>query len=339
MRLSLVATGLLVCVGCSHAPPPSETKKVERRDEWLLALKSDLELTAANDGFQGQVRVMHAGKPEVDRTFGDTSCLPLGPGRRLLATVAVGLLVQDGKMGWDDWVERKLPSAAGTSFSSLSVGNLLTDSAGMAMTTALGVQTTDLDGLVDASAKVPLRAAPGTLIDPADERPWVLVERIVTQVSGEPFAQFVKDHVVTPAGMTGTSLDPNSGCPGGDRGTTTLEDQFRFIDALRSGKLVSPQIRAAMWQPRLPAGVGSEAAYGFFVRTRENQQAIGISAEGARPPAYELWLDPNGTDALVLLGRTEPKTARGIRTALGEFYALPPGPPHSTAPARKSVAR
>src|SRR5262249_29909982 len=121
VRLKLVATGLFVCVGCSHAPPPSEEKKVERRDDWLLALKSDLELTASNDGFQGRVRVVHAGKAEVDRSFGDTSCLPLGPGRRLLATVAVGFLVQDGRLGWDDWVERRLPSAANTSFSALTL--------------------------------------------------------------------------------------------------------------------------------------------------------------------------------------------------------------------------
>ncbi|HEY3586921.1 MAG TPA: serine hydrolase domain-containing protein, partial [Myxococcaceae bacterium] len=175
MRLTLVATGLLVCVGCSHAPPPSEAKKVERRDDWLVALKSDLELTASNDGFQGQVRVMHGGKPEVDRSFGDTSCLAIGPGRRLLATVAVALLVQEGKLGWDDWVERRLPSAARTSFASLTLANLLTDSAGMGSPKDLGVPETDLERLVDASAKVPLRAAPGTLIDPADERPWVLV--------------------------------------------------------------------------------------------------------------------------------------------------------------------
>jgi CubicO group peptidase (beta-lactamase class C family) len=339
VRLTLVATGLLVCLGCSHAPPPTETKKVEQHDDWILALKSDLELTASNDGFEGQVRVMHGGKPEVDRSFGDTSCLGLGSGRRLLATVAVGVLVQQGKMGWDDWVERRLPSAAGTSFSALTVGNLLTDSAGMAMPKDLGVPDTDLERLVDASAKVPLRVPPGTLIDPADERPWVLVERIVTQVSGQPFAQFVQEHVLAPAGMSGTSVAAKPACPGGDRGTTTLEDQFRFIEALRSGKLVSPEIRAAMWQPRLPLGVGSEAAYGFFIRTRENQQAVGISGEGVSPPAYELWLDPNGPDALVLLGRTAPKTARGIRTALGEFYALPPGRPQSSAPARKSVAR
>jgi len=65
---------------------------------------------------------------------------------------------------------------------------------------------------------------------------------------------------------------------------------------------------------------------------------VGISSYGTTT-AYDLWLDSAGTDALVLLGRTQPKTARGIRTALGEFYALPPGPPHSSAPAHRSPGR
>ena len=83
---------------------------------------------------------------------------------------------------------------------------------------------------------------------------------------------------------------------------------------------------------------GSDVAYGFFVRTRGDEQAVGISGDGPAT-AYELWLDPAGTDALVLLGRTPTKTARGIRTALGEFYALPPGAPHASAPARRPAPR
>src|SRR5262249_60081178 len=101
-----------------------------------------------------------------------------------------------------------LASVANTSFSALTLANLLTDSAGMALPNTLGVGETDLDRLVDASAKAPLRASPGTLVDPSDERPWVLVERIVTQVSGVPFAQFVQDRILAAAGMAGTSLSP-----------------------------------------------------------------------------------------------------------------------------------
>ena len=89
MRRDLLAGVLLSSMACSHAPPPSAETKVERRDDWLLALKSDLERIASNDGFQGQFRVLHGGKPEIDNAVGDTTCLALGAGRRLLAAVAV----------------------------------------------------------------------------------------------------------------------------------------------------------------------------------------------------------------------------------------------------------
>ena len=338
MRLRLLAAPLLVCAACSHAPPPPEATKVEHRDDWLLALTSDLDRIAANDGFEGQVRVVHAGKPEIDRTFGDATCLPLGAGRRFLAALAVAVLVDGGKLGWDDRLERRLPTVAGTFFAPLTVANLLTGSAALALESQVPAGNGEsLDRQVDAAGKVPLRAAPGTLVDPADERPWVLVERLVAQVSGDSFDGFVGQRIAVPAGMTGTALGPSSACPA-PRGTTTLEDQFRLLDALRAGKLVSTRTRDALLEPRLPLGAGSEAGYGVNVRTRGDQRAVGLSAEGSAP-AYELWFDPAGTDALVLLGRTQARTARSIRTALGEFYALPPGPPHPSVPARRPPSR
>lgn len=329
MRWTLLAAVVLVSMACSHAPPAETTPKADRRDDWLLALRSDVERIGASDGFEGRVRVLHAGKAEIDRSFGEPGCLPLAAGRKLLAAVAVARLVEDRKLAWEDRLERRLPSTSGTSFASLTVANLLTDSPGLAATTG-----GSLDERLDAAGKVPLRAAPGTLVDPADERPWLLVERLVAQVSGATFERFVSERVTGPAGMAGTSLAASPGCPGSERGTTTLEDQFRFIDALRGAKLVSAATRDALWEPRLPLGPGSDVGYGFFLRTREDQRAVGVGGEGAGP-AYELWLDPAGPDALVLLGRTPAKTARGIRTALGEFYALPPGPPHAAAPTRR----
>jgi CubicO group peptidase (beta-lactamase class C family) len=337
VRLTLVAAVLLVAAGCSHAPPPTETTKNERHDEWVTALKSDLDRIAPNDGFEGRVRVMHAGTAEIDRSYGTTTCLPLGVGRRLLAALAVGVLVDGGKLDWNDRLERRLPSAAGTSFAPLTVWNLLTQSAGLALDSG-GASGLSLESRVELAAKSPLRAAPGTLVDPADERPWVLVERLVAQVSGEPFEAFVEHRVTSPAGMTGTSIGPSQSCPDATRGTTTLEDQFRLVDALRAGKVVSPRIRQELWEPRLPLPPGADMAYGVLIRSNGEQRAVGLSAEG-NAPAYELWLDPAGADALVLLGRTPAKTAQGVRTALGEFYALPPGQPHSSTPARRPPSR
>src|SRR5690348_14452833 len=222
VRLSLVAALLLVGAGCSHAPPPTQTVKNERHEDWVTALKSDLDRIAPNDGFEGQVRVMHAGAAEIDRTFGMVTCLPRGVGRRLLAAVAVGVLVDGGKVGWDDRLDRRLPSAAGTSFAPLSLANLLTQSAGLALDSG-GTSGLDMDSRIQLAARAPLRAAPGTLVDPADDRPWVLVERVVAQVSGEPFASFVEHRIISPAGMTGTSLGPSPSCPEATLGTTTLE--------------------------------------------------------------------------------------------------------------------
>ncbi len=340
MRRNLVAVVLLTLGACSHAPPPTETAKVERRDDWLLALISDLDRIAANDGFEGRVRVLHGGKPEVDRTFGDTACLPLGAGRQVLAAVAVGLLVEGGKLGWDDRLEQRLPGTAGTSLGPLTVANLLTESAGLPLAPqpAGERQGDELDWLLKTVGKAPLRAAPGTLVDPADHRPWILVEAVVAQVSGQSFERFVQERITSPSVMGGTSVGETPACPGVAGGTTTLEDQFRLIDALRGGKLVSPQSRTSLWQPRLPLGPGAEVTYGFFLRTRGDQQAVGVSAEGAAS-AYELWLDPAGNDALVLLGRSQAKTARGIRTALGEFYALPPRPSQASSPARRPSSK
>ena len=86
MRLRLVAALLLVGAGCSHAPPPTQTVKNERHDDWVAALKSDLDRIAPNDGFEGRVRVMHAGTAEIDRTF----LRELRPARRADETAAPG---------------------------------------------------------------------------------------------------------------------------------------------------------------------------------------------------------------------------------------------------------
>ena len=149
----------------------------------------------------------------------------------------------------------------------------------------------------------------------------------MAQTSGEPFEAFVARRVTAPAGMGGTTLGPTSACADAAQGTTTLEDQFRLIDALRAGTVLQPATRdGGSGRHGSCSGRAGGGITGSSFRTNGEQRAVGLVG-GSAAPAYELWLDPAGTDALVLLGRTSAKTARGIRTALGEFYALPPGPP------------
>ncbi|HSP19556.1 MAG TPA: serine hydrolase domain-containing protein, partial [Myxococcaceae bacterium] len=253
----------LLLTACSHPPAtaPSAATQSERRQEWLVALRSDVERIAEADGFHGQLRVLHDGKVEFDRTFRPADCLPLGLGRRLLSSVAVALLVQDGALGFEDRLDRRLPALAGTSLAKLSVANLLTSSAGLAPASGAS-----LDERLDAAGTVPLQGV-GSRVDPADDRPWRLVERLVTQLSGEPYATFVARRVTGPAGMRDTALGPTPACAEPGEGTTTMDDQFRLIEALRAGTVVSPGTRDALWMPRLPLGAGVEVAYGFVVRS------------------------------------------------------------------------
>jgi len=316
--------------GCSHSAATSPTSPTasERREEWLAALRSDVDRLAEADGFHGQLRVLHDGKAELERTFRPAECLPLGVGRRLLSTLAMALLVQDGVLDFEDRLDRRLPSAAGTSLANLSVANLLTGSAGLAPTTGA-----TLDERLDAAEKLPLRGA-GTRVDPADDRPWRLLERVVAHVAGEPYAAFIERRVFGPAGLRDTTLGRTTVCADSTDGTTTVDDQFRLIEALRAGTLVRPSTRDALWTPRLPLGAGLDVGYGFVLRSNGEQRAVGLASSG-QASAYELWLDPSRSDALVLLGQTSAHTARSVRTALAEFYALPPGPPSPASAPRR----
>jgi CubicO group peptidase (beta-lactamase class C family) len=313
------AVWILLAVGCSHGATPAASGRPELREEWLTALQSDVGQIAANDGFQGAVRVVRAAKVDIDDAFGDRSCLPLGSGRRLLSIVAVAALVDEGKLNFDDRVVRFLPQYERTSFDRLTVAHLLAASSGLAPTAG----ATPADALA-AAAKVPLGASPGTRIDTADERPWLLLEQVVAAASGRSLAEVLQERVLSPAGLAETSLGPTSTCPAAAGGTSSVGDLLRLGEALRSGKLVRPSTRDALWAGRIDLGPGLQRGLGFTLRGTETQQAVGFSAVGP-VPALELWINPGNGDMLALIGRTDTRSAQHLRTALGEFFGLPPG--------------
>jgi CubicO group peptidase (beta-lactamase class C family) len=313
------AVWMLLVVGCSHGGAPASGRP-ELREEWLTALQSDVRQIATNDGFQGAVRVVRAGKTDIDDGFGDRTCLPLGSGRRLLSSVTVAALVDEGKLGFDDRVVRFLPKYERTSFEPLTVANLLTASSGLAPTTG----ATQADALA-AAAKVPLGAAPSTRIDTADERPWLLLDEVIAAASGRSLAEAVQERVLSPAVLAETSLGPTGACPAAGSGIVSVGDLLRLGEALRSGKLLRPATRDALWAGRLDMGPGLQRGLGFTIRGTETQQAVGFSAVGP-VPALELWINPLNGDMLALIGRTDTRSAQHLRTALGEFFGLPPGP-------------
>jgi len=320
---------ILICLllaACSHpAPKVTAEQQSELRDSWLVALQSDVERLASADGFQGTVRAVHGGKVELDRQFGDIRCLPLGYGRRVLATLAVASLVDEGKLNFDDRVTRVLPALRGTSVDPLAVSDLLTNSANLAPAKGGSVEES-----LAAAEHVPLLASPGTRTDPGDPRPWLLVEQVVATAGGQPFATQVRERILQRAGTTGTSVEPTAECPQAGRGVTTALDQMRIADALRTGKLVRPGTRDELLRPRIELAPGNAAALGFSVRTGDNGQAVGLGTSGALS-VYELWFDPTSGDTVALVGSSTAKAAQSVKAAVTEFFALPPPPPRMTS--------
>jgi CubicO group peptidase (beta-lactamase class C family) len=123
----------------------------------------------------------------------------------------------------------------------------------------------------------------------------VLLGAVIAQASGEDYYAYIRDHVLTPAGMTATgsfaSDDPVEnlatgyihapgarentthlllrGVPAGE-GYSNLADLRRFALALQTGKLVSPAAVERLWADHDHANY----AAGFEIE----HGAIGLSA-------------------------------------------------------------
>ena len=137
----------------------------------------------------------------------------------------------------------------------------------------------------------PLYATPGTTFDYANEN-FYLSAVIVQNVTGLSFADFLRQRIFGPAGMTSTysdegnanvgvalgyvhrtASDPFLQCPAPDWTNvlgsggiiSTPSDIVRFDLALTSGKLLDAQHRALMFAPAIATGAGTSYALGWFV--------------------------------------------------------------------------
>lgn len=105
-----------------------------------------------------------------------------------------------------------------------------------------------------------------------------LQKRIVEKITKAPFAQFVQSQMLAPLGMKNSLIDPRSDVPGlaksfdnegkndpEDPGILsgwvypTVEDLAKWMDALHTGKLISPQSLRTLLTPFSPS---SQAALG-----------------------------------------------------------------------------
>ncbi|MES1189627.1 MAG: serine hydrolase domain-containing protein [Steroidobacter sp.] len=206
--------------------------------------------------------------------------------------LAAGLLVlvQDGKVGLDDPVNKYLPDVP-EAWKPITVRNLLTHTSGIARDSPafdpLKLQSDD--EVVRAVYSQPLQFKPGSHFAYSNINYYCVAE-IIQKASGMPWQDFIASRIFAPVGLSSTrtttvaDIVPHRASgyetsggrvrnadiwialrPSGAFLSTVL-DLARWANALDSGKILTAAMRDQMWTPmRLTDGTTHGYGFGWFL--------------------------------------------------------------------------
>lgn len=272
----------------------------------------------------GRLRAIRAyGWADVEQCIPatDTTLFGIGSISKHFAAVGTLLLVQDGKLSLDDPITRYLPEGEG-SWDGITVRHLLTHTSGIpdycgdddkypsiTLDRASSPTTPELLRQI-AAAKLNFR--------PGDDwaysnTGYLVLSALIERVSGEPFPDYMRDHVFRPLGMTRTRFySPIELIPGratpyhvdssgvvthgpfisdqfsrwGDMGMlSTARDMARWSVAMDSLRLLSPELWRQMWTP-VRLNQGWSFPYGFGLNVGEIRRDAVVWHDGTFRVGY-----------------------------------------------------
>jgi D-alanyl-D-alanine carboxypeptidase len=234
-----------------------------------------------------QVAIFQGSDITYDNAFGHATIdtrFPIGSITKMFTAVAIMQLVEQKRIDLDAKVAMYLPSAPYAT--QVTVRQLLQHTSGLwnyvdyAIQQHLSSKPTTTADILSLVAKHPLTAPPGTKWQYSNSG-YVVLGLIVEHVSGETLAQYDRDRIFQPIGMTHTTVGtPPFGAPSatgymsgnGARAPSfdwswaygcgdiisTAGDIAKFDIALLAGRLVSPDTFAQMQADRVPSDFGAE---------------------------------------------------------------------------------
>jgi serine beta-lactamase-like protein LACTB, mitochondrial len=175
---------------------------------------------------------------------------------------------------------------------------------------------------------------------------------VIEGASGERFFDYLREHVLVPAGMTHTFVDnhyqivphrargyrvvsgkvQNAGpmdssykIPGGGL-VSTAEDIVKFGAALTDGTLVKPETLGVMWtpsqKPMLDSGKPATYGLGFAVLTIDGQLYIAHSG-GQQGTSTDMGLIPGKRFAVAVFANDENAKPSDIVRQILDLYGMP----------------
>lgn len=232
----------------------------------------------------------------------------IGSMNKMFTAVAIAQLVEAGKLGWDDTLALRVPDYPDQATAKrITVWQLLHHTSGLGDFLVPELfqqreQFTELVDYLDLIARQPKAGEPDEAWHYSNAG-YLLLGRIIENVSGENYFDFIQRHVFAPAGMTSSGFDrvddvvpdlavgyyregpfsdhwkadwlktPYRGSPAGG-GYSTNGDLLRFSAALRAGRLVKAGTLAKMFADAVPtpgpgsyaAGFGDRLSHGRHIR-------------------------------------------------------------------------
>ena len=274
---------------------------------------------------------------------------------KLFTTVAIGQLVEQGRVSLDDSITRFLPEHP--EWTKVKVRHLLAHTSGFGSYWGPKFEgkRTSIKAVKDYFPffeKTPLTFEPGSRFDYSNVG-FILLGAILEKATGQDFFDYVQGHVFNPAGMvdsgyfeadedlprlalgymrppdwpqgkplrTHSQIKPFKGGPAGDA-ISTAPDLRRFMAALHSGNLLSPATIQRLWTPvnELPKSPGSSASsrslYGLGFSIIQDAKGTLIGHTGGFPgTGTRCFLDPRTGFIAILLCNVDAQDSMAVDQA------------------------
>jgi D-alanyl-D-alanine carboxypeptidase len=348
MDLSSVNPPVVAGMMGHPAPPPERAGNPISSDDELAARVQEHVATLNGPGaFSGAVLVAHSDKILFEQAWGtadetrhlkntiDTQFC-IGSMNKMFTAVAILQLLGERKLALDSPIATYWPEYPNQDLASrVTIRELLNHTGGTGDIftpeyEARRQETRTLADYVKLYGSRPVAFAPGSRTEYSNYG-FILLGRIIELVSGEPYEQYIQEHIYLPAGMRHTDSRPeadrvdgraigytrgaNGLAPNRDRmpwsgtsaggGYSTVRDLFFFAEALQSGKLVSPDL---LREATRESDMRRDYGMGFYVLPNGGYGHGG----GAAGINGELHILPQSGYVLVALANRDPRMATGM---------------------------
>ena len=260
---------------------PPDWRSVERAgsEEAMAERISGLaEQLAGTGAFRGVVRVARGDQVILHRGYGIAadSSFELASVSKMFTTVATLQLMEQGKLSIDATIGAVLPDyPPGPSATQVTMHHLLTMSSGIPDL----FQSPRYRGRQDQFrtlrdhwplfAESPLEFPPGIRWSYSNSN-FMILGSVIEQLSGESFADYLRNHVLDRAGMSRTTV----GSPAGG-GRSTAQDMAAFGRAFLGGRLVGPEMVARATAGYIATEYGGRDGFGLETRDWNGVRIVG----------------------------------------------------------------